>query len=160
MLRAVVENANNALMPGRYVRTRIRLDTRHNAVVVPNVAVSDGEQQTQVFVVGDDGKAKAVKVQLGPDVENGRLVESGLSGGEKVIVSGLGQLKPGAAVKVKSEQEEPANAPGQGTKDDAGKSQSNDDDQPVGQSAEVRHTSNQRLIASHAIPTPGSPSSP
>ena len=145
-LRAVVENANNALMPGRYVRTRIRLDTRHNAVVVPNVAVSDGEQQTQVFVVGDDGKAKAVKVQLGPDVENGRLVESGLSGGEQVIVSGLGQLKPGAPVKVKSEQEEPANAPGQGAKDDAGKSQSNDDDQPVGQSAEVRHGDNDNAV--------------
>jgi membrane fusion protein (multidrug efflux system) len=103
-LRAVVENANNALMPGRYVRARIRLDTRHNAVVVPNVAISDGEQQTQVYVVGEDGKAKAMEVELGPDVEDGRLVESGLSGGEQVIVSGLGQLQPGAAVKVKPEQ--------------------------------------------------------
>ncbi|WP_293626022.1 efflux RND transporter periplasmic adaptor subunit [Salinisphaera sp.] len=147
-LRAVVENANNALMPGRYVRARIRLDTRHNAVVVPNVAVSDGEQQTQVYVVGDDGKAKAVKVQLGPDVENGRLVESGLSGGEQVIVSGLGQLKPGAAVKVKPEQEDTSGASAEGgsqgssqgsNQGDAGQSDTSDGDQPVGQSADAHN---------------------
>jgi membrane fusion protein (multidrug efflux system) len=120
-LRAVVENANNALMPGRYVRARIRLDTRHNAVVVPNVAISDGEQQTQVYVVGEDGKAKAMEVELGPDVEGGRLVESGLSGGEQVIVSGLGQLQPGAAVKVKPEQGEDSGSGqnGQGAKQDS-----------------------------------------
>lgn len=100
-LRAIVENTDNELMPGRYVRARIRLETRHNAIVVPNVAVSDGEQQTQVYIVGENGKAKAVSVKLGPVVENGRLIESGLQGGEQVIVSGLGQVKPGAAVKVK-----------------------------------------------------------
>jgi len=104
-LRAVVKNTNNALMPGRYVRTRIRLDTRHNAVVVPNVAVSDGDQQPQVFIVDGDGKAKAVSVELGPAVEEGRLIDSGLEGGEQVIVSGLGQVKPGAAVKVKAGDE-------------------------------------------------------
>ncbi|MBO9469792.1 efflux RND transporter periplasmic adaptor subunit [Endozoicomonas sp. G2_2] len=101
-LRAVVKNTNNALMPGRYVRARIRLDTRNNAIVVPNIAVSDGEQQTQVFIV-EDGKAKPVSVELGPVVEEGRLVESGLSGGEQVIVSGLGQVKPGASVKAEPE---------------------------------------------------------
>ncbi|MES1949927.1 RND family efflux transporter MFP subunit [Salinisphaera sp. S4-8] len=133
-LRAVVENTNNGLMPGRYVRARIRLDTRHNAVVVPNVAVSDGEQQTQVFIVGDDGKAKAVKVKLGPSVEEGRLVESGLSGGEQVIVSGLGQLKPGAAVKVKSDQGNES----AGGKNDAGADGNNAPQEPVGESASTQ----------------------
>lgn len=98
-LRAVVDNPDNMLMPGRYVRARINLETRHNAIVVPDVAVSDGDKSTQVFVVDEKNKAKAMAVKLGPSVEGGRLVESGLAGGERVIVSGLGQVKPGVAVK-------------------------------------------------------------
>lgn len=101
-LRAVVQNTDNALMPGRYVRTRINLDTHHNAIVVPEVAISDGDDGTQVLVA-DNGKAKAVKVELGPEVKGGRLVKSGLSGGEQVIVSGLGQVKPEARIKIKSD---------------------------------------------------------
>ncbi|ERJ19735.1 Efflux transporter RND family MFP subunit protein [Salinisphaera shabanensis E1L3A] len=142
-LRAVVENTNNGLMPGRYVRARIRLDTRHNAVVVPNVAVSDGEQQTQVFIVGDDGKAKAVKVKLGPSVEEGRLVESGLSGGEQVIVSGLGQLKPGAAVKVKSDQGNES----AGGKNEAGADGNNAQQEPVGESASAESQPSDKAVA-------------
>jgi len=109
-LRAVVGNTDNALMPGRYVRARIRLETRNNAIVVPNIAVSDGNQSTQVFVAGDNNKAKAVPVELGPSVKNGRLVESGLSGGERVIVSGLGQVKPGAPIKIKKNQDDAADS--------------------------------------------------
>jgi membrane fusion protein (multidrug efflux system) len=110
-LRAVVGNTDNALMPGRYVRTRITLETRHNAVVVPEIAVSDGNDGTQVLVVDGNDKAKAVDVKLGPTVEGGRLVKSGLAGGERVIISGLGQVKPKAKVKIKSNKDDPSVAP-------------------------------------------------
>lgn len=109
-LRAVVQNTENDLMPGRYVRARIRLETRHNAIVVPDVAISDGEQQTRVFVVGDNGNAQAMSVELGPGVEGGRIIESGLSGGEQVIVSGLGQVQPGAPVEVKQNSDSDSGA--------------------------------------------------
>jgi len=100
-LRASVENAGNALMPGRYVRTRIRLETRQDALVVPNIAISDGRQSTQVYIVSDDNKAKAVEVELGPNVADGRIINKGLSAGDRVIVSGLGQIQPDADVKIK-----------------------------------------------------------
>ena len=77
-LRATVDNPDNGLMPGRYVRARIRLETRENGIVVPEQAVSDGNQGTRVYVVAD-GKAKAVEVDLGPTVEDGRLIDDGLS---------------------------------------------------------------------------------
>lgn len=100
-LRAVVDNVDNILMPGRYVRARIRLETRDNAIVVPNGAISSSQQQTQVFTV-DNGKASPVTVTLGPNVEGGRIITDGLSAGDRVIVSGMGQVKPGAPVKIKS----------------------------------------------------------
>lgn len=101
-LRATVDNPDNGLMPGRYVRARIRLETRANGIVVPEQAVSDGNQGTRVYVVAD-GKAKAVEVKLGPVVESGRLIDNGLSEGDRVITSGLGQVTADAAVKVKSD---------------------------------------------------------
>ncbi|WP_353250172.1 efflux RND transporter periplasmic adaptor subunit [Salinisphaera sp. T31B1] len=118
-LRAVVENTGNALMPGRYVRARIRLETRQDALVVPNVAVSDSQQSTQVYVVSDDNKAKAVKVELGPNVADGRIINKGLSAGDRVIVSGLGQVQPDAPVKVKQGGDNQGDAPANGAQGDS-----------------------------------------
>ncbi|GAB3681291.1 efflux RND transporter periplasmic adaptor subunit [Salinisphaera aquimarina] len=117
-LRAVVKNTNNALMPGRYVRARVRLETRKNALVVPNIAISDGRQSTQVYVV-KNGKAEAVDVELGPDVEGGRLINKGLSANDKVIISGLGQVKPDAPVQIKQAQNEGSAPAGAGDATDA-----------------------------------------
>lgn len=98
-LRAIVKNPKNALMPGAYVRVRLRIQTLDKAITVPDQAVSDDGQQTLVFIV-KDGKAKPVKVELGPKTSDGRLIKSGLSQGDQVITSGLGTIKPGAPVKV------------------------------------------------------------
>ena len=99
-LRAVFDNAKRRLVPGRFVRVRIRLETRDNAIVVPDEAISDSGQTTMVYVVTDDDEAKPVPVQLGPSVEHGRIIDKGLQPGDRVITIGLGQVHPGAAVKV------------------------------------------------------------
>lgn len=98
-LRAVVKNPKNALMPGSYVRVRLRIQTLDDAITVPPQAISDSGQQTQVFVV-NQGKAKPVTVKLGPDTSDGKLIKSGLSEGDQVITSGLGAVKPGAPIKI------------------------------------------------------------
>ena len=100
-LRAVVKNPENALMPGRYVRTRIRIQTIEDALVIPNEAVSDSGQRVNVFVVGEDGKARTQAVTLGPDTDSGRVITDGLEAGDQIITSGLGTLQPGMPVEVK-----------------------------------------------------------
>lgn len=100
-LRATFENANRELVPGRFVRVRIRLETRKNAIVVPNKAIADSQTQTRVFVVTEDSKAKPVAVTLGPTVADGRIIKQGLAAGDRVIIIGLGQVHPGAKVKIK-----------------------------------------------------------
>lgn len=97
-LRAIVKNPHNTLMPGRYVRARIRIQTLDHAITVPDQAISTG-QQTQVFVV-KNGKANAVAVKLGPDTSQGQVITKGLSAGDQVVTSGLGTLRSGAPVKV------------------------------------------------------------
>src|SRR5699024_8031371 len=95
-LRAVFDNDKRRLVPGRFVRVRIRLETRDNAIVVPDDAVSDSGQTTMVYIVTDDDKAKPVPVQLGPPVEDGRIIDKGLQPGDRVITVGLGQVPPGS----------------------------------------------------------------
>lgn len=99
-LRAVFDNGQHHLVPGRFVRVRIRLETREHAIVVPEKAIGDNQQSSVVYVVTDDNKVTAVPVQLGPIVENGRIVETGLSPGDKVITIGLGSTRPGSSVKI------------------------------------------------------------
>lgn len=100
-LRAVFDNAKHHLVPGRFVRIRIRLETRENAIVVPAKAIADNQQSSMVYIVSDDNKAKAVPVELGPVVANGRIIEQGLSSGDRVITIGLGRVRPGASVTIK-----------------------------------------------------------
>lgn len=101
-LRAVVKNPDNELMPGRYVRTRVRIQTLDNALVIPNEAVSDSGQRVNVYVVDDQGKAATQAVTLGPDTDSGRVITKGLEPGDQVITSGLGTLQPGMPVQVKA----------------------------------------------------------
>ena len=101
-LRAVVKNPDNELMPGRYVRTRVRIQTLDNALVIPNEAVSDSGQRVNVYVVDDQGKASTQAVTLGPDTDSGRVITKGLEPGDQVITSGLGTLQPGMPVQVKA----------------------------------------------------------
>jgi len=97
-IRAIVKNTDNALMPGRYVRARVKLQDR-DAITVPSKSLSDDGQRTTVFVI-KNGKAEQAPVELGPNVDDGVVITKGLKAGDKVVVSGLGTLKGGASVKI------------------------------------------------------------
>ncbi|MDA3919140.1 MAG: efflux RND transporter periplasmic adaptor subunit [Salinisphaera sp.] len=101
-MRAIVKNPDNQLMPGLYVRVRVRIQTLSNAIVVPNKAVFTGQANSYVYVV-KSGKANKQSVTLGPEVAGGHVISKGLSAGDQVVVSGLGKVKQGVAVKIVKE---------------------------------------------------------
>jgi membrane fusion protein (multidrug efflux system) len=100
--RALVPNPDRALRPGQFVRVIVDGAERPNAIVLPQRSVMDGPQGKFVYVAGKsaDGKDVAVPrpVVVGDwvEVKDGRLwiVESGLKGGEQVVVEGMGKLFP------------------------------------------------------------------
>ena len=55
-LKAVFDNKDNALFPQQFVNIRLLVDTLTNQLVVPNVAVQNGQQGTFVYVVDEDSK--------------------------------------------------------------------------------------------------------
>jgi membrane fusion protein (multidrug efflux system) len=118
-MRAEIANADGALKPGQFVRVVLKGATRTNAIAVPQVAVQDGPQGKFVYVTGKDKDGKDVAavrpVTLGDWVEvdgvNLWLVESGLKGGDTVIVDGIAKLQPGGAIALGGP---PPAAPGAG----------------------------------------------
>jgi len=77
--------------------------------VVPQSALIADQEGLYVFVV-DSGKAAVRRVKVGGESGTGVVVESGLNGGELVIVDGLQSIRPGAAVRATPA----ARMPGQG----------------------------------------------
>ncbi len=99
-LRAEFPNPQNLLLPGEFVRARIFAGQVQNGLTVPQRAVSLTEDGGTVFVVDGKGQAAIRPVKLGAMVDGRWIVESGLKVGDRVIVSNLQKIRPGAPVKV------------------------------------------------------------
>lgn len=143
-LRAVFDNSDNNLVPGSFVRVRIRLETRADAFVVPDKSVMSGQQQAAtVFVVTDDNVAESVPVDLGPVVANGRIIESGLEAGDRVVTVGLGRISDGAPVNIEPLEEVDTTegagpSPGDGDADDNAQAPTSDRDERDVSSADAQ----------------------
>jgi multidrug efflux system membrane fusion protein len=105
-LRATVPNADRYFWPGQFVRVRVILTTKKNAVLVPSKAIQIGQQGSFVFLVKEVANNPQMTVaELRPVVEGQRqgdmvVIQSGVEGGEQVIVTGQGMIAPAAKVKV------------------------------------------------------------
>ena len=102
-LRATVPNADNALLPGQYVRVRVAQAQLPNGIIVPQQAVTrGGPQGDTLMVVGADNKPTPRTVKIGSQQGASWVVTEGLKEGERVMVDGfqkLQMLPPGTPVK-------------------------------------------------------------
>jgi len=98
-LRAEVPNAEGLLLPGQYVRVRLAQAELPSALLVPQQAVTRGNQADSVLVVGADNKPQPRTIKLGTAQGNDWIVLEGLASGERVIVDGFQKMMvPGAPV--------------------------------------------------------------
>lgn len=106
-LRAEFANPDGLLLPGMFVRARFAQAVEKNVILVPQIGVQrDTSGQPQVWLVGPDKKA-VLKPVTAPRTQGANwVVTAGLKPGDKVIVQGTGNLKPGQELKPV-----PANAP-------------------------------------------------
>lgn len=97
-VRAEFPNPDGRLFPGQFARLKMGEAREADAVLVSERAVGVDQDKSFVLVVGDDDRAAYREVRLGASVEGLKVVLSGLSGGERVVVEGLQKLKAGALV--------------------------------------------------------------
>jgi membrane fusion protein (multidrug efflux system) len=98
--RAIVPNAEQALLPGQFVRIRISGMIRPKSITVPEKALAQSPAGNFVYVVDEQGLAQLRPVDT--DVINqGRwVIRSGLKEGERVIVDGLIRVRPKQPVQI------------------------------------------------------------
>ena len=100
-LRATFENGDKSLLPGQFVRARVTTGSQEGVFLVPQTAISTGEQGTFVFIANAKNQAERRPVTVGEWKGADWIVLSGLQAGDKVITDNLIKLNmmpPGAAV--------------------------------------------------------------
>jgi RND family efflux transporter MFP subunit len=98
-VRGVFPNKDELLSPGYFARVRVPIGFPHKALLVSDRAFDTDQGQKIVYVVDRDNKVVPRPVRLGPLHDGLREVSDGINSGERVIVRGLQQVRPGSTVE-------------------------------------------------------------
>jgi membrane fusion protein (multidrug efflux system) len=99
ILRAVVPNPDDILLPGMFVRAQITEGVDEHAILIPQQGVSRDAKGNSFALVADENSRAAIRgLVLDRAIGDQWLVTSGITPGEKLIVEGLLMLRPGMAV--------------------------------------------------------------
>jgi len=97
-LKAIIPNPDHALWPNAFVKARVLVGTKKDAVVVPAAAVQQGPNGSFVYVVGADSTVKMTPVAVALTQGDSSVLDKGLAGGERVVIEGANQLRNGGKV--------------------------------------------------------------
>ncbi len=97
-LRALVKNENEFLTPGLFARVRIKVGEPFQAILVRDSALGFDQSKRFAWILQDDGTVKRRFVDTGPLEGSLRIVRSGLSTEDQVVVSRIQLLRDGVPV--------------------------------------------------------------
>jgi membrane fusion protein (multidrug efflux system) len=99
-LRIVVPNQRNLLLPGMFLRAVVQEGVMEQAILAPQQGIIRTPKGEPVaWVVDESGKVQQRPLTLNRTIGNAWLVSSGLSAGDRVIVEGMLNVRPGMVVK-------------------------------------------------------------
>lgn len=97
-VRAVFPNSDGFLTPGQFGRIRLPGSESYRALLIPDSAILTDQSQKIVMTVGADGVVAPKAVRPGPIYDGLRIVRTGLSPDDRIIINGLMRARPGAKV--------------------------------------------------------------
>ena len=101
-LAALFPNPGNVLRPGQYGKVRAVMEVQRNALLIPQAAGNLEQQGSYlVDVVGSDNRLEVRQVQVGERTGTMWVIQRGLKAGERVVIQGQQNLKPGMEVQTK-----------------------------------------------------------
>jgi len=107
--RAVFANPQALFTPGMFGRVQVPGSAPYEALVIPDAAIGTEQARKFVYVVDAENTARQKYVKLGQIDEGLRVVKSGLSADDRVIVNGLTLMRPG--LKVTPQEQGPSPTP-------------------------------------------------
>ncbi len=96
--RAVVANPNGFLTPGLYGQMRLMASQPTDALLVPDTSVVTDQTRQVVYVVDAGGIVRQREVEPGRLIDGLRVIRSGISPSDKVVISGVQRARPGRKV--------------------------------------------------------------
>jgi multidrug efflux system membrane fusion protein len=97
--RATVPNPDFSITPGQFARLRVALGDAAPVLLVPAAAVMPDQSRHLVMTVAADGTVVPKLVETG-DLDDGlRVIRSGLSANDRVVIDGLVRVRPGIKVR-------------------------------------------------------------
>lgn len=100
-VRAVFDNPDEILWSGQLCSVRVVLRTEPDAVSVPREAILIGQSGNYVYVI-ENGVARVRPVTIGRSQDGRDIIQTGLKGGESVVIDGSLNLQNGSRVDVRS----------------------------------------------------------
>jgi RND family efflux transporter MFP subunit len=97
-VRGVFRNEDQFLSPGLFARVRVPIGRAHKALLISEIALDNDQGQKIVYVVNEQSEVTSRPVKLGEKHAGLREIVEGLNSGERVVVSGLPQIRPGIKV--------------------------------------------------------------
>ena len=100
LVKARIENLGGKLRGGMFANLDLSLQLRELALLVPETAIINNADVTMVFAIATNGTAVMKPVKIGLRIAGRAEILSGLSPGEMVVVEGTQKLRPGATVRL------------------------------------------------------------
>ncbi len=97
-VEALFPNPSDALRPGQFARIRVKIDMKHDALLVPQRAVSELQGNYQVAVLTSSNTIHIQPVRVGERSGNSWVIEDGLHSGQRVVVEGVQKVRQGLTV--------------------------------------------------------------
>ena len=101
-VRAVLDNKAGLFTPGLFARVQLLGGNEHPAVLIEDRAIGTDQSHRFVLALVANNTLEYRAVELGPLIDGLRVVRSGLSAGDVIVVSGLQRVRPGIQVKPKT----------------------------------------------------------
>jgi membrane fusion protein (multidrug efflux system) len=99
-LRAVFPNPDGLLLPGMYVRAELDEGVDSRGILLPQEAINRDRKGNATVRLVEDGKLSVKAVSVSRAIGNDWLVDSGLSPGDRVVIEGASNARPGSEVHV------------------------------------------------------------
>ena len=98
-VQALVPNPDLVLRPGQYAHVRMRRQNEgKDALLVPEKSLTSVQGTYSVAVIAPDNKVHLHRVELGPSAQGQRVVNSGISDGDRIVIEGVQKVGEGALV--------------------------------------------------------------
>ncbi|HET8564542.1 MAG TPA: efflux RND transporter periplasmic adaptor subunit [Candidatus Binatia bacterium] len=97
LMRGIFPNAAGKILPGLFARVRVPFESRI-AMLVPATAVGSDQQGSYVLIVNAQNIVERRSVKTGRIEGDLRVIEEGLAGNERIVVSALLKARPGSPV--------------------------------------------------------------